>query len=172
MGLRHFLPSSPVMNSTSSVSLPSLHNWATHLPTAFPHGPTFPLCGPPLILPKSSPPPETGESSSASLSPPRGPISPSSTSAEGLKSEETLRASASLPKKTKRGRKPCANPTPQALRQRAYRLRKQMKKHQAMKEQTPPPPSTSPSATRLLPSHVDREELRAAEILLQLGHSC
>lgn len=32
--------------------------------------------------------------------------------------------------RSKRGRKPCANPTPQALRQRAYRLRKQMKKEQ------------------------------------------
>jgi hypothetical protein len=30
-------------------------------------------------------------------------------------------------KKPKRGRKPCSNPTPQAMRQRAYRLRKQMK---------------------------------------------
>lgn len=43
----------------------------------------------------------------------------------------------SPPQKTrsKRGRKPCANPTPQALRQRAYRLRKQMKKEQNQKPQ-------------------------------------
>ena len=34
--------------------------------------------------------------------------------------------------KPKRGRKPCPNPTPQALRQRAYRLRKQHKKEQKL----------------------------------------
>jgi hypothetical protein len=37
--------------------------------------------------------------------------------------------SSRLIKKPKRGRKPCSNPTPQAMRQRAYRLRKQMKQN-------------------------------------------
>ena len=80
-------------------------------------------------------------------------------------------------KRTKRGRKPCANPTPQALRQRAYRLRKQMKKEDS-------PPLIRPEEQKIksfVNSQMcnsksndiltDREHF-VAEILLSLKASC
>ena len=77
-----------------------------------------------------------------------------------------------VPKKTKRGRKPCANPTPQALRQRAYRLRKQMKKQQALKEKEAKELTAKiqmQMQSQPLPSEDVQEELRAAEILMRLS---
>merc|ERR1719333_743581 len=72
----------------------------------------------------------------------------------------------------KRGRKPCSNPSPQALRQRAYRLRKQMKKIQneanGQPEETNINDTSSPQEINENISSLSAHEHFIAEILINL----
>ena len=103
--------------------------------------------------------------------------SPTSPSSSPVSSANSSPEQPTMPvKKTKRGRKPCANPTPQALRQRAYRLRKQMKKQQQQqKEQSK---NLQAKANSVVNEHLIRESDRlsdhehfVAEILISLKSS-
>merc|ERR1719282_592000 len=159
--------------ASSSFTLPSIHSWsACQSNYMHPMLPTFLVNGP-LILPKPGLSPCSEEASKRAQLHNQSEMEPSSASlSPPLHSPSSLESSptpVTVPRKTKRGRKPCANPTPQALRQRAYRLRKQMKKQQALKEKEAKELNTK--IQMQMQSHAEdgQEELHAAEILLRLS---
>mmetsp|Transcript_5901 Transcript_5901/g.12478 ORF Transcript_5901/g.12478 Transcript_5901/m.12478 type:complete len:154 (-) Transcript_5901:140-601(-) len=146
--------------SAASVSLPSI-NWAF-----WDQIPSHQLQQSNASIPSSfvrhvgNAKPSTQNIYASSVSNSRSPIEPSSSKTSPIK------------KKSKRGRKPCSNPSPQALRQRAYRLRKQMKKIQneanGQPEETNINDTSSPQEINENISSLSAHEHFIAEILINL----